>query len=140
MGRFKTQVITRRDDVPEGYANLRLFVTRGDGTIDKTLAKALSEAHTNGMLPAVKLFRSASDWKTGPVFLDRDAAERFVAEWHAARTPRSAAMPMPTTVVDEQATAPTVTAMEELRLAIVSLAADVRNLQAAVELRAEITA
>jgi hypothetical protein len=136
MGRFKTQVITRRDDVPEGYANLRLFVTRGDGTIDKTLAKALSEAHTNGMLPAVKLFRSASDWKTGPVFLDRDAAERFVAEWHAARTPRPASVP----VVDEQATAPTVTAMEELRLAIVSLAADVRNLQAAVELRAEITA
>lgn len=138
MGRFKTQVITRRDDVPEGYANLRLFVTRGDGTIDKTLAKALSEAHTNGMLPAVKLFRSASDWKTGPVFLDRDAAERFVDEWHAARTPRAASMPTP--VVDEQATAPTVAAMDELRLAIVSLAADVRNLQAAVELRAEITA
>ena len=138
MGRFKTQVITKREDVPEGYANLRLFVTRDDGSVDTTLAKALSEAHTNGLLPAVKLFRSASDWKTGPVFLDRDAAQRFVAEWHAARTPRSTAMTMP--VVDEQVAVPTVAAMEELRLAIVSLAADVRNLQAAVELRAEITA
>lgn len=133
MGRFKTQVITKREDVPEGYANLRLFVTREDGTVDTTLAKALSEAHTGGVLPAVKLFRSASDWKTGPVFLDRDAAEKFVAEWHAARNPR----PTFTPTADEQSAAPAVTAMEELRLAIVSLAADVRNLQAAVELRAE---
>lgn len=137
MGRFKTQVITKREDVPEGYANLRIFVTRGDGTIDKTLAKALSDGHSNGVIPAVKLFRTATDWKTGPVFLEREAAQRFVAEWHAARSPRSA--PTLTPVACEQVDAPAVTAMEELRLAIVSLAADVRNLQAAVELRAEIT-
>lgn len=135
MGRYKTAVITTLDDVPAGYVQLNRLSARGDGTQDRTLHKALSEAHMAGVLPAVKLFRSASDWKTGPVFLDRDASEKFIAEWRSVREPKPVVV-----VADEPTPAPMTDAMEELRLAIVSLAADVRNLQAAVELRAEITA
>jgi hypothetical protein len=122
------------EDVPAGWVALGKVATRTDGTQDRTLHKALCDAHARGHIQAVKFFRSADDWKTGPVFLEPHDAEKFVAEWKAAREPK----PVPTVVappaipVDELSDA-----IKELRLAIKSLAYDVRNLQAAMELRAE---
>jgi hypothetical protein len=134
----KTRPIVSMDDVPAGYEQIsKIAAAHGDPT--RSLHSYLSDAHRTGALPAVKLFRTAGDGRTGPVFVDRAAADRLLADYRAAR---AAETPV---VDDEQPTAeavaptptPVVDAMESLQRAIAALSVDVRNLQAAMELRTE---
>lgn len=132
MATHKTRPIVSIDDVPAGYEQISKIAT-DHGDVTRTLHKVLSDAHRAGLLPAVKLFRTAEDARTGPVFVDRSAADKLLLERTLARkaeeTPERESEPV---------AAPTMAdAMESLQRAIAALSVDVRNLQAAMELRAE---
>lgn len=69
---YKTAVITSEDQVPAGYVRVHEI------TKDKSDQNRLFEAHGNGLIPAVKVMRTTSD-RNGPVWVDRNAAERVIA-------------------------------------------------------------
>lgn len=72
MGKFKTKVITDESQVPPGF---RRIAALADSLSDQ---KRLSDAHTDGVIAAVKLMRSTDD-RTGPVWVDAEAAARVLA-------------------------------------------------------------
>ena len=134
MGKFKTQVVTSLEAVPAGWVSLAELAAKSDGSRDSGLHTILCKAHREGDVEAVKHFRSASDWKTGPVFFEPVGVAKFIAEWRSDREPKPQQRLLEIPRATPDTTAET---MDSLRRAIVSLAADVRNLQAAIELRAE---
>lgn len=77
MGKFKTKVITDESQVPAGF---RRIAALADSLSDQ---KRLSDAHTDGVIAAVKLMRSTDD-RTGPVWVDAEAAARVLAPPDAA--------------------------------------------------------
>ena len=72
MRRFKTKVITDESQVPDGFKRISVLA---DSLTDQ---KKLSDAHTDGVISAVKLMRSTDD-RTGPVWVDADAARLVLA-------------------------------------------------------------
>jgi hypothetical protein len=136
----RTKPIVSQDDVPEGYVQLARVVAdfapnRGEVPV-KTLHKLLSDGHRDGLLPAVKLFRTAEDGRTGPVFVERAAATKLLHQYVTSRgeaeepvkaeeQPVAVAEPVPCESLDL------------LRVALEQLTAEVRNLKAAIELRSE---
>lgn len=83
MGRFKTKVITEESQVPEGF---RRIAAIADSLADQ---KRLSDAHTDGLIRAVKLMRSTDD-RTGPVWVCPEAAARVLAPVEPAGRPKPA--------------------------------------------------
>lgn len=77
MGQFQTGIITDISQVPEGYVQLVKFADRRQPG-GKTIHKALSEAHQRGEIRAVKLMRTLTDAKTGPVYVHRGDAEAYL--------------------------------------------------------------
>jgi hypothetical protein len=71
MRRFKTKVITDESQVPDGFKRISVLA---DSLTDQ---KKLSDAHTDGVIAAVKLMRSTDD-RTGPVWVDADAARQVL--------------------------------------------------------------
>ena len=72
MKRFKTKVITDESQVPDGFRRISVLA---DSITDQ---KKLSDAHTEGVIAAVKLMRSTED-RTGPVWADAEAARLVLA-------------------------------------------------------------
>lgn len=79
MGQYQTGIITSVDQVPDGYVQLVTFSDRKQPG-GKTIHKALSDGHQRGDIRAVKLMRSLSDVKTGPVYIHRGDAEKFLRD------------------------------------------------------------
>lgn len=79
MGNYRTAIITDVSQVPEGYVQLVKFANRRDQNY-KTIQKALSDAHKNGHIRAVKLMRTLTDAKSGPVYVHRGDAEPFLRD------------------------------------------------------------
>ena len=71
MRKHKTKVITDESQVPAGFKRI---ASLADSLTDQ---KKLSDAHTDGLIAAVKLMRSTED-RTGPVWVDADAARRVL--------------------------------------------------------------
>ena len=70
---FKTRVITDAAQVPAGFISMaELCKTHGEPT-----ARALSDAHTQGKVQAVKLMRTPND-RSGPVWLEQRGANEIV--------------------------------------------------------------
>jgi hypothetical protein len=67
MKKHKTKVITDESQVPVGFKRISVIA---DSLTDQ---KKLSDAHTDGLIAAVKLMRSTED-RTGPVWVDANAA------------------------------------------------------------------
>ena len=72
MKKYRTKVITDESQVPAGYKRISALA---DSITDQ---KKLSDAHTVGLIEAVKLMRSTDD-RTGPVWVDAEAAKRVLA-------------------------------------------------------------
>ena len=81
MKRFKTKVITDESQVPPGFKRISAMA---DSLGDQ---KKLSDAHTDGLIAAVKLMRSTED-RTGPVWVDAEAAEKVLSADKQASTQR----------------------------------------------------
>ena len=81
MRKYRTKVITDESQVPAGFKRISSLA---DSITDQ---KKLSDAHTDGLIEAVKLMRSTDD-RTGPVWVDASAAERVLhgEEKQARRT------------------------------------------------------
>jgi hypothetical protein len=73
------RIITNPDDVPDGWKRIT------DLTNNSTDAKILSEAHTAGDLAAVKLIRTTSEIRTGPVWVDAVQAAAILSRCQARR-------------------------------------------------------
>ena len=73
------RIITSEDDVPKGWVRI------ADLTDNATDAKILSDAHTNGDLDAVKLIRTTSEIRTGPVWVEAIAARALLSRCQAKR-------------------------------------------------------
>lgn len=71
MRKHKTKVITDESQVPAGFKRISSLA---DSLTDQ---KKLSDAHTDGIIAAVKLMRSTED-RTGPVWVDAEAARRVL--------------------------------------------------------------
>ncbi len=70
---FKTRVITDASQVPAGFVPMAdLCRTHGEPT-----ARALSDAHTQGKVQALKLMRTPND-RSGPVWLEQRGANEIV--------------------------------------------------------------
>jgi hypothetical protein len=72
MNKFKTKVITNESQVPAGFTRISELAS---SLRDQ---KKLSDAHTDGLIEAVKLMRSIDD-RTGPVWVDAAAAAKVLA-------------------------------------------------------------
>ena len=129
MGRFKTKVITDEAQVPKGFVRI---ASVADSLADQ---KRLSDAHSDGLLEAVKLMRSIDD-KHGPVWVDARAAESFLQD---SSNPK-AAKPLSASLTPEHFQA-AITALCEISNGIAVLCDEVRRLRtdmaAAVELLAK---
>jgi len=71
MRKYRTKVITDESQVPAGFKRISVLA---DSITDQ---KKLSDAHTDGLIEAVKLMRSTDD-RTGPVWVDAEAARRVL--------------------------------------------------------------
>lgn len=80
--RYTTAYINDESRVPDGYVPMALF----DHTT--RLHRALSKAHSDGKVRAVKLVRHEGDIKTGPVWVHAGDAEQF-RKAHEATPPAS---------------------------------------------------
>lgn len=78
--KHKTAVITSLDKVPEGYVQISQMFPDGTPRA-KHWRRILSDAHAEGHIRAVKLFRTVDDAKTGPVFVDREAALEYIGNY-----------------------------------------------------------
>lgn len=83
--KHKTAVITSIDDVPPGFVQISQMFPDGTQRA-KHWRRILSDAHAEGHIRAVKLFRTVDDAKTGPVFVSFDEAKQFIAEYEARTT------------------------------------------------------
>ena len=153
----QTPLITNQADVPVGYVQIARMV---NDTMPKpaTLLKALSDAHRQGKLEAVKLVRRVSEVRTAPVYVDRKQAEAIIkariADWEREEealnpVPASASMPLSRTAeMHRRLRAEKKARIEarfdrlesmisEIKEMLREQAAAVGNIQAAMELRLE---
>jgi hypothetical protein len=134
--KHKTGVITSLEQVPAGYVQLSRMFSDDDPRRDNR-RRMLSDAHAGGYIPAVKMFRTADDHRTGPVFVDSAAA------WDYIRTREEMIYVQEADRDEPAAAAQTSQATEELRDLIEvarTLTATIRDLQAAIELHGVHTA
>lgn len=140
--KYATKIINDVSQVPEGYKRLAEVAPR-DTREGKIIHKFLSDAHTDGQVRAVKLVRTTAEFRLGCVFIHVADAEEFIRYRQAkAAAPKAVKQEVP--VVQEVAASPSVVdcegliaAMESLRHAVAALSSNVRDLQAATELRIE---
>lgn len=136
--KYTTKIITDLSQVPDGYTRLSEIASR-DTKQGKIVHKFLSDAQMHGQIRAVKLVRTMAEMRTGLVFVQIDDAEEFIKYRQlrpiGPRVERPAPSPDPKLVtVDCEGL---IVAMDGLRYAIVALNSNVRDLQAAIELRIE---
>lgn len=121
MTKDRTRWINSESQVPEGWIPMATVASD-----DKTLKRALTDAHKDGTIDAVKLVRHQGDLKTGRVWMNPEHLDAFLASYRPLRRPAS-----------EQA-APAKRQGEELVLSlsrdIQELRTAMQNLQAAFEL------
>lgn len=86
MKKHKTKVITDESQVPSGFKRISVLA---DSLTDQ---KKLSDAHTDGLIAAVKLMRSTED-RTGPVWVDAEAAARVLRGTNARQACKHDAQP-----------------------------------------------
>lgn len=67
------RIITSETDVPHGWVRI------ADAATSATDGKILSDAHNSGALPAVKLVRTTSSYRTAPVWVDPVAAKALLS-------------------------------------------------------------
>jgi hypothetical protein len=73
------RIITNVADVPEGWVRI------ADLTDSVTDQKILSDAHNSDVIPAVKLVRTTSEFRIGPVWVDPAAARSLLDRCQAKR-------------------------------------------------------
>ena len=123
MGKFKTKVITDESQVPAGF---RRIAALADSLSDQ---KRLSDAHTDGVIAAVKLMRSTDD-RTGPVWVDAEAAARVLAPPDAAGKSKPATA---ADAIDKRHAEAAVIALCEINNGITLMQATLERLALAVE-------
>jgi hypothetical protein len=79
------KIITNLADVPDGWVRI------ADITDSVTDQKILSDAHNADVIPAVKLVRTTSEFRIGPVWVDPVAAKALLGRCQAKRDGRVAA-------------------------------------------------
>lgn len=72
MGKYETRFVDSEDKVPDGYARL---VSMGD----RAAQKSLSDAQMAGHIRAYKIVRTASEIKSGAVWVHKGDAETWLA-------------------------------------------------------------
>lgn len=82
MSKDRTRFISDESQVPAGWVPLSELATD-----DKTLKRALTDAHRLGRIEAVKLVRHQGDLKTGRVWMQPTQVEEFLASYRSARRP-----------------------------------------------------
>jgi hypothetical protein len=122
-----TRIITAEEQIPDGFVPVSHFRENGFVQRWSTIAKAISEAHSLGRVRAVKLCRTMSDLKVGPVYVH----EGDTAAYLAVRYPHHEE-PQPPVVETPVGTATLQEAVERLIEAV-------NDLTAAVRLKAEST-
>jgi hypothetical protein len=78
------KIITNLADVPDGWVRI------ADITDSVTDQKILSDAHNADVIPAVKLVRTTSEFRIGPVWVDPVAAKALLERCQAKRDGRVA--------------------------------------------------
>jgi len=73
------RIITSEADVPSGWVRI------AEVTDSATDAKIISDAHNADAIPAVKLVRKTSEYRTGPVWVDPAAAKAWLSRCQAKR-------------------------------------------------------
>lgn len=149
MAGHKTGIITRLDQVPDGFiriARLRRHLDPRLWSQWRTVSRGLSAAHAEGLIRAVKLVRSLGDLKVGAVFVHEGDAMAFVSERYEAQPngkPKKAEVVLNVPVVPDQNTAVDTATLEQrlglLTAAVHDLTAAILDLTAATRLRAEAT-
>ena len=76
------RIITNVSDVPDGWVRI------ADITDSVTDQKILSDAHNADVLPAVRLVRTTSEFRIGPVWVDPAAAKTLLQRCQAKRDGR----------------------------------------------------
>lgn len=76
----RTAPIIDLKDVPPGFIQIADVLPDGDPR-KKHWQRVLSDAHAEGRIRAVKLFRSAKDAKTGPVFVNREESLEYIRDY-----------------------------------------------------------
>lgn len=133
-GKYKTGVITSLDQVPTGFVQISAMDLQEGSPAQRVRRKRLlSDAHQMGYVRAVKLFRTASDHKTGPVFIDQAGAEEFI-RWYEARVDAGR---QADDAVEDARKAIAGQELRELIDVTTRLISSIRDLQAAIEVRSE---
>lgn len=132
--KYQTKIITSDDQVPSDYVPVNNFRTNGFVGRWATIAKAISEAHSNGHIRAVKLCRTVGDLKTGLVYVHEGDCTAFLNERYSEdrikRKPKA---------VEHARAAEANEAVERLAAAAADVVAAMADLTAALRLRAEET-
>lgn len=89
-GEHETSVIIDTKSVPSGYVQIAKLLP-DDFPKRKHWQRILSDAHEEGYIRAVKLFRTVRDAKTGPVFVDPVEAMAYIKHYERSRFHRPAA-------------------------------------------------
>lgn len=116
MQQEKTRYISDESQVPSGWVPMAQLAPS-----DKALRRALTDAHRDGRVDAVKLVRRKGDVKTGRVWMDPDQATAFIAAYRGVQRPA--------TQLDQADEL-----VSSLSRDIGELRAAIENLQAAIEL------
>lgn len=132
--KYQTKIITSDNQVPSGYVPVNNF--RANGFVGRwpTIAKAISEAHSNGQIRAVKLCRTVGDLKTGLVYVHEGDCTAFLNERYSE--PRTAAKAKDAEPARLHETGE---AIERLTTAMGDLMAAMADLTAALRLKTEAT-
>jgi len=107
------RIITNVSDVPDGWVRI------ADITDSVTDQKILSDAHNADVIPAVKLVRTTSEFRIGPVWVDPSAAKSLLDRCQAKRVGKTCSKETPGAIND---TFPGDHRLESLRVAIEELA------------------
>jgi hypothetical protein len=75
----KTVFVQSLEAVPEGYVAMASLKLSG------TERRSLSDAHRDGVVPAVKIVRHEGDLRTGPVFVDSAVMQAWLATYRETR-------------------------------------------------------
>ena len=134
--KYATKIITDLSQVPDGYKRLSEVAPR-DTNESRNTHRVLSDAHMKGHVRAVKLVRTVDELRTGVVFIHVADSEDFIRH----RQGKAAAPKVLPCQLKKEAEAfdceGLIGAMESLRHAVAALSSNVRDLQAATELRIE---
>lgn len=129
MSKDRTRFINDESQVPAGWIPLADLAAG-----DKTTKRALTEAHMEGRIEAVKLVRHRGDLKTGRVWMKPEDVDAFFASYRTVRRAASTAVAEAPKQQGEELVAALSRDIQALRDSIAGLHPAVQNLQAAFEL------